>query len=183
VLADVFCAKREDSAETLLSSVAALIQTSATQAMSHQDSSAPVWIPRNGKDWNGIHYIVITCTECLRSFPLNVTTKENPEVLKTQCRFVRTWSNTLLIFLFQCSLQQRCRPRPSFGETRLVGARDGRVRIAATLFFSPGLAHFWRFRFSAELLKCTRSKQSGRDASPSPNANGVPALRYFKEAG
>ena len=75
VLADAFYAKGEDSAEMLLSSVAALIQTSATQARSHRDTSAPVWIPRNGKDSNGIPYIVITCTECLRSFPLHVTTE------------------------------------------------------------------------------------------------------------
>jgi CheY-like chemotaxis protein len=87
VLADAFYAKGEDSAEMLLSSVAALIQTSATQARSHRDTSAPVWIPRNGKDSNGIPYIVITCTECLRSFPLHVTTEENPEVLKTECLF------------------------------------------------------------------------------------------------
>jgi CheY-like chemotaxis protein len=87
VLADAFYAKGQDSAEMLLSSVAALIQTSATQARSHRDTSAPVWIPRNGKDSNGIPYIVITCTECLRTFPLNVTTEENPEVLKTPCLF------------------------------------------------------------------------------------------------
>ena len=92
VLADAFYAKGEDCAENLLSSVAALIQTSATQASSHQNGSAPVWIPRNGKDSNGIPYIVITCTECLRSFPLNVTTEENPEVLETQCLFC---SNTV----------------------------------------------------------------------------------------
>jgi CheY-like chemotaxis protein len=92
VLADAFYAKGEDTAEELLNSVAALIQTSATQASSHRDTSAPVWIPRNGKDSNGIPYIVITCTECLRSFPLNVTTEENPEVLKTRCLFC---SNTV----------------------------------------------------------------------------------------
>jgi hypothetical protein len=39
------------------------------------------------KDSNGIPYIVITCTECLRSFPLNVTREENPEVLETLCLF------------------------------------------------------------------------------------------------
>jgi CheY-like chemotaxis protein len=92
VLADAFYAKGEDDFKTLLSSVAALIQTSDTQAMSHQNGSAPVWIPRNGKDSNGIPYIVITCTECLRSFPLNVTTEQNPEVLETQCLFC---SNTV----------------------------------------------------------------------------------------
>jgi CheY-like chemotaxis protein len=87
VLADAFFAKGQDHPETLLNIVAALIQTSAEQTRTHQDGSAPVWIPRNGKDSNGIPYIVITCTECLRSFPLNVTKEENPEVLETQCLF------------------------------------------------------------------------------------------------
>jgi len=87
VLADAFYAKGEDHPDTLLNSVATLIQTSTEQASAHQCGSAPVWIPRNGKDSNGIPYIVITCTECLRSFPLNVTKEENPEVLETPCPF------------------------------------------------------------------------------------------------
>ena len=87
VLADAFYAKGEDHPETLLNSMATLIQTSAEQASAHQSGTAPVWIPRNGKDSNGIPYIVITCTECLRSFPLNVTREENPEVLETPCPF------------------------------------------------------------------------------------------------
>jgi len=87
VLADAFYAKGDDKPDTLLNSVAALIETSSEQASAHQSGSAPVWIPRNGKDSNGIPYIVITCTECLRSFPLNVTTEENPEVLETPCLF------------------------------------------------------------------------------------------------
>ena len=92
VLADAFYAKGEDHPETLISSVAALIATSAAQATAHQDATAPVWIPRNGKDSNGIPYIVITCTECLRSFPLNVAREENAEVLETACLFC---SNTV----------------------------------------------------------------------------------------
>jgi CheY-like chemotaxis protein len=87
VLADAFFAKGQDDTRTLLSSVAHLLQTSAAQAVAHEEESAPVWIPRNGKDSNGIPYIVITCTECLRSFPLNVTKEENPEVLETLCLF------------------------------------------------------------------------------------------------
>jgi CheY-like chemotaxis protein len=87
VLADLFYAKGEDRLETLLNHIDVLIQTSSVQAHAHQDKSAPVWIPRNGKDSNGIPYIVITCTECLRSFPLNVTREENPEVLETSCLF------------------------------------------------------------------------------------------------
>jgi hypothetical protein len=53
----------------------------------HARQSAPVWIPRNGKDKDGIPYVVLTCTECLRSFPLNVTKAVNPEVLVTPCIF------------------------------------------------------------------------------------------------
>ncbi len=87
VLADAFYAKGEDHPETLISSVAALIANSAAQATAHQSATAPVWIPRNGKDSNGIPYIVITCTECLRSFPLNVAREENAEVLETPCLF------------------------------------------------------------------------------------------------
>ena len=87
VLADAFYAKGQDHPETLLDSVASLIRASAEQARTHRHASAPVWIPRNGKDSNGIPYIVITCTECLRSFPLNVTKEESPEVLETRCLF------------------------------------------------------------------------------------------------
>jgi CheY-like chemotaxis protein len=92
VLADAFYAKGEGDPQTLLESVAMLIQTSDAQAIAHQDQSAPVWIPRNGKDSNGVPYIVITCTECLRSFPLNVSTEQNPEVRETPCLFC---SNTV----------------------------------------------------------------------------------------
>lgn len=108
VLADAFYAKGEGAAETLLSGVAALIQTSAAQARKHQDGSAPVWIPRNGKDSNGIPYIVITCTECLRSFPLNVTTEAKPEVLETQCLFC---SNTVKYIIdFSLSVSSPTKP-------------------------------------------------------------------------
>src|SRR5579864_3470900 len=41
VLADAFYAKGDDKPDTLLSSVAALIQTSASQASAHQSGSAP----------------------------------------------------------------------------------------------------------------------------------------------
>ena len=87
VLADAFYAKGQEHTATLLNSVADLIQKSAAGARAHQEEAAPVWIPRNGKDSNGIPYIVITCTECLRSFPLNVTKEENPEILETLCLF------------------------------------------------------------------------------------------------
>jgi CheY-like chemotaxis protein len=87
VLADAFFAKGQDQTEGLLNSVANLFNTSAARAACHLAESAPVWIPRNGKDSNGVPYIVITCTDCLRSFPLNVSGEQNSEVLETLCLF------------------------------------------------------------------------------------------------
>jgi len=87
IIADAFYAKGRSHPETLFRTVADLIRTSATRALSHQTESAPVWIPRNGNDSNGVPYIVLTCTECLRSFPVNVTEEVNPEVQETLCLF------------------------------------------------------------------------------------------------
>src|SRR5438874_4661035 len=81
VIADAFYAKGQNRPEALLSTVANLMRTSASQARAHQTESAPVWIPRNGKDSNGIPYVVLTCTECLRSFPLNVTHEAHSDIL------------------------------------------------------------------------------------------------------
>jgi CheY-like chemotaxis protein len=87
VIADAFYAKGQHQPSDLLHTVAELIQTSAERAMNHQRKSAPVWIPRNGKDSNGVPFIVLTCTECLRSFPLSVLRENVQEVQETPCLF------------------------------------------------------------------------------------------------
>src|SRR2546423_15028402 len=117
VLADSFYAKGQENPQTLLNSVAELIQTSAARARAHQKESAPVWIPRNGKDSNGIPYIVITCTECLRSFPLNVTKEENPEVLQTLCLFC---ANTVK-YIIDFSLSVTSPPKTLSAPIRATG--------------------------------------------------------------
>ena len=118
VLADAFYAKGQEHLESLLNSVAHLIKTSAARATAHRKESAPVWIPRNGKDSNGIPYIVITCTECLRSFPLNVTKEQNPEVLETLCLFC---SNTVK-YIIDFSLSVTSPPRGLSASIRTTGA-------------------------------------------------------------
>jgi non-ribosomal peptide synthetase component F len=112
VLADAFFAKGQEDTQTLLISVADQIQTSAARAVAHQEESAPVWIPRNGKDSNGIPYIVITCTECLRSFPLNVTREENPEVLETLCLFCSNKVKYIIDFSLSVTSPQRLLSAP-----------------------------------------------------------------------
>jgi CheY-like chemotaxis protein len=66
VIADAFYAKGEESSSRLLEIIADLIAKGPT---SHKGQNAPVWIPRNGKDHNGKPYVLLTCTQCLRSFP------------------------------------------------------------------------------------------------------------------
>jgi CheY-like chemotaxis protein len=90
VIADAFYAKGQHHLEELLLTVAELIRTAEAQAMNHHRQSAPVWIPRNGKDSNGVPFIVLTCTECLRSFPLSVMREDVQEIQETPCLFCAT---------------------------------------------------------------------------------------------
>jgi len=87
VIADAFYGKGQSSPKALLHIVADLIRTSAAHAVDHERESAPVWIPRNGKDSHGIPYVVLTCTECLRSFPLSVATEDLQKIQETPCLF------------------------------------------------------------------------------------------------
>lgn len=89
VIADGFYAKGQHEPQTLLRMIAELIRTKDEHGIAHDSESAPIWIPRNGKDSNGIPYVVLTCTECLRSFPLSVSKETTPSsaVQETPCLF------------------------------------------------------------------------------------------------
>ncbi len=85
VIADAFFAKGQ-SPSNLLATIAATIQTSAARVSAHHREGAPAWIPRNGHDAEGVPYVVVMCTECLRAFQLPVA-EETVEVLEATCRF------------------------------------------------------------------------------------------------
>ena len=87
VIADAFHSKNGSGPVELLKTVAQLLATSAERNTEHQSQSAPVWIPRNGKDSNGVPFIVVTCTNCLRSFPLSVLHENLQEVQEAACLF------------------------------------------------------------------------------------------------
>jgi CheY-like chemotaxis protein len=82
VIADAFYAKGQESAPQLLTIIASLSQRGPS---GHKGESAPVWIPRNGRDHNGKPFVVLTCTHCLRSFPFAVNHEPTAEVLTTPC--------------------------------------------------------------------------------------------------
>jgi CheY-like chemotaxis protein len=98
VIADAFYPKGHGATEQLLKVVAELIQTSEGRAVAHQRESAPVWIPRNGTDSSGIPYVVVTCTECLRSFALNVVTEDLQKIQETPCLFCRNTVRYIIDF-------------------------------------------------------------------------------------
>ena len=92
VIADAFYAKGAggQNPESLLEIVANLLQNCASSRLAHRQTAAPVWIPRNGRDSAGKPYVVLTCTQCLRSFPLHVSEAVNPEVVQTPCIFCQS---------------------------------------------------------------------------------------------
>jgi CheY-like chemotaxis protein len=87
VIADAFYAKGTGNPVTLPQLVADLLRISASRTIAHTRQSAPVWVPRNGKDSKGVPYVVLTCTQCLRSFPLNVPSEVTGMVMETPCIF------------------------------------------------------------------------------------------------
>lgn len=87
VIADAFYAKGHHHPDDLLHTITELMSTKEARVVSHQRESAPVWIPRNGKDSHGVPFIVLTCTQCLRSFPLSVLEEKVQEIQETYCLF------------------------------------------------------------------------------------------------
>jgi hypothetical protein len=120
VIADAFYAKGKSDPETLQTLVTHLLRTSASQALTHTRQSAPVWVPRNGKDARGIPFIVLTCTECLRSFPLNVSSEMSGTVMETPCIFCLSQVRYIIDFS-----QLVASPRPEVGWPA-VAERDER---------------------------------------------------------
>jgi len=58
IIADAFYSKGRHHPEELMRTISDLIRTAASRAAIHQQQSAPVWIPRNGKDSKGVPFTV-----------------------------------------------------------------------------------------------------------------------------
>jgi CheY-like chemotaxis protein len=99
VIADAFHAKG-GTLKSLLAKIAELLITADSRAHIHAGQSSPVWIPRNGKDSFGIPYIVLTCDDCLRSFPISVRKEPTAEVLNTPC----VYCGKLAVYIIDFSL-------------------------------------------------------------------------------
>lgn len=87
IIADAFYAKGRHLPGELMQMISELIRTTVSRTAIHHQQPAPVWIPRNGKDSKGVPFIVLTCTQCLRSFPLSVLREDVQEIQETPCMF------------------------------------------------------------------------------------------------
>lgn len=87
VAADAFYPKGRSHPGTLLAMVAELMRTSRAHGLAHQAAPAPAWIPCSGQDANGVLYAMVTCRECLRSFPVTAGNEWNQKIQETPCIF------------------------------------------------------------------------------------------------
>jgi CheY-like chemotaxis protein len=122
IIADGFHSKMALDPGILLKLVADLLDSSAECVLERHTNSAPVWIPRNGHDANGVPFIVVTCTDCLRSFPISVVHENLREVQETECFFCPT----ILRYVIDFS-RQVASPKP--------GSKAEAARIAPHLDF------------------------------------------------
>jgi CheY-like chemotaxis protein len=87
LVADAFYAKGLSHPGVLLYTIAELLRTTGVRELAHLRAQAPVWLPCSWRDSNGMSYVVVTCTECLRSFPLSIEDDEGQKIQETSCVF------------------------------------------------------------------------------------------------
>jgi CheY-like chemotaxis protein len=86
-IADAFYAKGHNNPGKLLSTVAALLASAAPGGVKNVRKSSPVWIPRNAGGAQNAPYVMVTCTECLRSYPLTMGKDDTNKMQETACLF------------------------------------------------------------------------------------------------
>jgi CheY-like chemotaxis protein len=104
VIADSFFAKGSES-KHLLRTIQALLLTAPTRSSDHRRECAPAWIPRNGNDSKAMPYVVLTCAECLRAFPMNLMERTNGEVVEIPCRSCHSMNRYIIQPSNQCALE------------------------------------------------------------------------------
>jgi CheY-like chemotaxis protein len=87
VLADGFYAKGQCSPDRLRRMVAELIRTPESLPDCSENKPAAAQIPRNGRSPEGVPFILLTCPDCLRFFPLSIMQMGSRAIEATPCPF------------------------------------------------------------------------------------------------
>jgi CheY-like chemotaxis protein len=84
LIADCYFSKGQYTPEELFTNISRLLEQGTIRAHIEKPDGAPVWIPRNASG-----YVVITCTECLRSFSVSEQdlSPTQTEVQEIPCEF------------------------------------------------------------------------------------------------
>lgn len=88
VAADAFFEKGTNL-ESLLQIIEAMACSERQLDIQHSSPMAPIWIPRNGHDSSGEAYVVITCSECLRTFS-QILDKAKYTIRETSCVYCQS---------------------------------------------------------------------------------------------
>ena len=84
LIADAFLTKGSYRPEALVEKIAELIQRAPMRPQIIKPDRAPVWVPVNDKG-----YLVLTCTDCLRSFSVPPDTSDE-QLCEADCPFCAT---------------------------------------------------------------------------------------------
>lgn len=105
----------------LLRIVEAMTESDAPAHPDRPSTLATVWIPANGQDHNGHSQIIVTCTECLRTFP-QVLDKSPNGIHEAQCVYC---SSPVQYAIVQPEDLVRAFPRrPAAGSPTVLGVPD-----------------------------------------------------------
>lgn len=84
LICDAFFAKGGQSPEQVMNRIAELLARAPLRPHTSKPHRAPVWIPCSAEG-----YFVVTCTECLRSFPVEDQTG-SPALREAECFYCRS---------------------------------------------------------------------------------------------
>lgn len=109
LISDAFFTKAHYEPEELFAKIADLLRRAPLRPQIAKPDKAPVWIPTNDTG-----YVVVTCTECLRSFSVPACEAATTEVKEAECVFCNSPNRYL------CDSRSTPVKKPS-GERRRLG--------------------------------------------------------------
>jgi CheY-like chemotaxis protein len=122
VAADAFYEKSE-GIRSLIEMVKVMAHPDRLPSYRNPSILAPLWIPKNGHNTVGEEYILIPCTECLRTFP-QVLGDADTLIHATRCAFCLSLIHYAILLPTNPALPQAFQRKQGAVTPTLVGASD-----------------------------------------------------------
>ncbi len=124
VAADAFYEKGT-SVSALVQIVKAMARPEHLPSLQHSNRLAPIWIPRNGHDPSGQAYVMITCPECLRTFP-QIFSEDIHLIYETACVYCDSSIHYAIVQPTDPTTPQAFQRKPGTGMPTSLGIPDFR---------------------------------------------------------